>query len=618
MTGPGPRLGRIPHYIPPNHRSALPHRWVVLDTETVSKTAGAVRTQTWRLAVATRWRDDLKRDRPAEWLTAADPDTLWEWVADWCRPGKRTILWCHNLAFDLRIARAFEILPALGFTLEWLNLSRDVSVVSWTSDRGGLTMTDTYTWLPTSLQTIGEELGITKPDLPPGDGEWEEWESRCTADVLITATAVRELIDWVREGDLGMWQPSGAGQASSAWRHRFLHHKVLCHDDAQAIDAERYAMAAGRAEAWWHGTVPEPRVTVWDLEMAYCRIARDTSVPRLLYDVVDTPTPEQYQTAGRWYRRLCDVTVTLTAPVLPVRHGGRVLWPVGTFRTVVWDVELDLVDGHGRIDQWHRMWTYRHAPVLAEWAGWTMGLITGPDAHHSPIVRRWAKHTSRALIGRLALRYPVWEPFGDNPDAWTGTSLYSDGPDTPDSVLLHIGNQTLLQGDRVEGSQSLPQITSAIMAECRARVWRAVQAAGPGAVYYMDTDSVMVGQRGDEAMEHYAREHPGLGWRRKEIHRRVNILGPRMLLTDTRHSIAGVPRGAKRSGPGVFAGEVWESMSASLADGRAGSVRVEERVWETRAEDHRRDGPALGWTVPRQMITNSDGSYALIPGQGVG
>src|SRR4029077_5562883 len=258
-----PYAGRRAHWIRANETERSPHRWIVADTEGKGVLNGGIETQTLRCVDAVRWRDDLKTGLHEEWHGSESAESFWRWVDDYCRAGHRTVLWFHNESYDLRTLAAFDVLPKLGWQLEWCNLSRDVSVTSFRSDHGTLVIADTFTWLPKPLADIGAMVGVAKPRLPDAADTLDAWHARCKADAAITQAAVLELLAFIRGHHLGNWQPSGAGMGYAGRRHRFLNHKVLVHDDAPALAAERDAMHAGRAEAWWHGKAAGGPFTEW-------------------------------------------------------------------------------------------------------------------------------------------------------------------------------------------------------------------------------------------------------------------------------------------------------------------------------------------------------------------
>src|SRR5215472_3534235 len=102
---------RAAHWIRLNHQCRIPIRFIVFDTESQSRHSGLTETQTWRLGAGIRWRTDLKSGIREESSVFTTPQQLWQWVSDYCRKGQRTVIWAHNLAYDVRISDALEILP---------------------------------------------------------------------------------------------------------------------------------------------------------------------------------------------------------------------------------------------------------------------------------------------------------------------------------------------------------------------------------------------------------------------------------------------------------------------------------------------------------------------------
>lgn len=610
MDSADPYAGRNAHWIRPNHTERVPHRWIVADSESFRDATDYGEVQTLRCVDAVRWRDDLKTGNHEEWIASEDAQTFWQWCDDYCKSGSRCIVWFHNAAYDLRTLDAFRILPALGWNLEWCNLDANVSVVSWRSDHGTLVVCDTYTWTGKPLSDISGMVGIGKPPLPDNDDSLEAWHARCKADVQITRQLVIELLDFVRGEHLGNWQPSGAGMAYSAWRHRFLSHKVLVHNDAPAIAAERRAMHAGRAEAWWHGKPKGGPFTEWDMHMSYCRIAAECDVPVKLFAVDDKPSAAVHKWARQHWTLLCDVEVTTDVPCVPCREGDRTIWPVGTFTTTLWQPELDLVTRHGGSYKVTKQWRYNMAPALKEWASWSMGICASDDARTTPAQRCYVKHQSRALIGRLALRNPTWSEWGGNPYGWCGLTDYVDGDTGETSRMMHVGNKTFLEGAPAESQSSLPQITGYIMAIARVRLWNATLAAGPSNVLHVDTDGLICNRHGTAALSALQGDQLPGAWRQKERWSKIEITGPRHYVTSGRRVIPGVPLHAVETAPGIYRGEVWESLAAMLKDGRHAEVRVYEREFRPRLFDGRRPWNGDGIAEPVTLPLSENGGKA--------
>lgn len=234
------------------------------------------------------------------------------------------------------------------------------------------------------------------------------------------------------------------------------------------------------------------------------------------------------------------------------------------------------------------MWRYTKGPVLARWADWVTELVhpLGIPAH--PIVQTWAKHSSRALIGRLALKSPHWEEFGANPLQLTGISKITDAGTGRTQRLMHAGEVTLIEQDSAEADSSVPQITSWIMAECRVRLWEAMCAVGLEDLVHVDTDSLIVAQgRPGTATATVLADLPG-DWQIKGAWQSMIIHGPRNYRAHKRRKAAGVPSKADETIPNVFTGQRWHSVSTSLTGGAADTVVIRDATWKIRHVDWKR------------------------------
>lgn len=595
------------HWIRHNHQNRIPARWVAFDTEAKRDVSSSGELQTWRLGCAVRWRSDLKGGDAAEWSRNTTPEALWQWITDFCRPKTRTVVWAHNLGYDVRIAAAMDILPKLGWHLDWCNLGSQVSTMTWRSERGTLTFADMTSWLPMSLEKIGELVGIPKKKMPNSNSSQKAWWEYCENDVRILYTAASQLIGFVRSEDLGNWQPTGAGMAFATWRHKFLKHSILVHNNEDALKAERKAMHTGRAEAWRHGRLIGDQWTEVDLRQAYVHIARDCELPTKLKWHENALTLDQYRSLRRWACVLVRADIRTELPCVPVYHQGRTIWPVGHFTTWLWDCEFDAALESGCDATIQKAYVYTRAPVLSEWARWVLDAQERPDEAVSPVVKRYVKHSGRTLIGRIALRTAQWAVWGTNPEGEAGISYVVDSETGVVNRLMHVGDRTMIEEARIEGQDSLPQITGYITAVARVRLWEAMGAAGFDNIAHVDTDSVLVNAEGLERLRReYAADFDGT-WQIKATYKHLTVYGPRNYRADGVRKTAGIPQGAKEIGSNKFKGATWSGMAGDLANGKTSSVTISNQSWQVNIKDPRRNKAPGGRTrtVPKVLDQSS-------------
>lgn len=598
-----PRPGA--HWIKPNHASRAPARHIYFDTEARIEQLRKAQVQTWRLGVAAV---DLRKSGAGDWADrqwcyATTPEQLWEWITEQTTERARTVVWAHNLGYDLRVSRALHVLPALGWELSRLRLSTRDATARFVNGKRTLVLTDLHSWAPTSLEHVGRLIGVDKLPLPAQDDDESFWWQRCEQDVTVLGDAVRVLLDWQARNDTGNWQPTGAGQAWSTWRHKHYTHKVLIHDDGDAFIAEREAVHAGRAEAWRHGRYNRTRLHEMDWSTAYAQVCRDVEVPTRLRASYRRPDLERVLRLSDDGKVLTKCVVTQEVPVAPCRVEGRLVWPVGRFVTTLWDQELAATVAAGADVEPIECWTYRSDPALREWALWALEILADDNPANGPLIRMIVKQQTRTLVGRFGLRYPEWESYGRALDdgADLSTLITPDYPRGTD--LLHVGRELLVKSGMADGRDSFPAILGYVMAEVRVRLWSWMVTAGLENVFYVDTDGLIVSGKGRRRIE--AANPDGL--RSKGTYSTAEIRGPRQLVLSGKTRIAGIPTNAVPKGDDSYLFDAWETLGGSLRRGVPTQVTVRDRVARIPGVDNRRLHLNGGLTAERR-VTMTDWS----------
>lgn len=593
------------HWIVPNEGAAVPSRFVILDTEARTEKTATGEVQTWRCAVANfvHWtsRGNIKQ----RYEVYTDVHNLWKDIGTHCRKRARTVVYCHNLPYDMRISKTLECLPGQQWRLDNIRLDSRGSWSRWVRDKETLILCDSASIFPCTIATLGLLIGTRKLALPTGD-DIDHWVARCRRDVEILSTCMIQYLTWLKTGAAGNWQMTGSSQSWAHWRHSYYTEKVLIHHDTEAISAERRALLTGRAEAWRWGRNATDPVYEYDWANAYPRVAKDNDVPTRLLGTTQKVSATTLPKLWRRYAILADVEVTTSAPIVPTHTDNGILWPVGTFQTTLWDPELRLLVDSGAQIRVCRCWIYEKAPALKDWAEWILNGI------HSDQVRelRWLpivlKHWSRSLIGRFAMRYQTWEHLGTLPtnEIRIGTLVDRDTGITTDTMQL--GQEFYTLGEFQEAPNSCPQITGYIMSEQRAKLWRVIAEIGAGNVLYMDTDSLMVNPVGARSIDSHRGSGDYDGLILKARHRGWEIYGPRACIFGGDMHFSGLPRGAERTSDNTFVGEVWTGLEHSIKKGEFDNVSITRRHFTVRWSDTRRWRAADGTTRPHRLPADAD------------
>lgn len=588
------------HYIRENKMAFVPRRLVVLDSESQSVMAHGGEKQFWRCGAAFFGHWTNRGTLHNHLSTFTEPRALWTAIGEHTRPRQRTVVYAHNLPYDMRITEALVHLPSLGFRLDAIRVASQGCWSRWNRDSASLTLVDSASLFPVTLYRLGQFLETRKLPLPEGDNI-DEWLARCVRDVEILAATMVQYFEWLRSGVAGNWQLTGAGQSWAHWRHAHYTHPVLVHADREAIDAERRAMWTGRAEALqWGRNYTEP-VYEWDWENSYPRIALTHNVPTKLRSTTRALAPSELRMLAQRHIVLADVEVETDTPVVPARHSGRILWPVGTFDTTLWWPEIASLLAAGATVHVRRAWLYQGEPALRQWASWVLH-----ELHDQTVPRhRWQaillKHWSRTLIGRFATQYQNWELFGWNDNSAITMGRMHDVDTGADQSMMQIGNEVHVMTGLTESDDSCPQITSYIMSAARALLWDAMSAVGSNHLLYVDTDSLVVDTIGNAILRRLTQQGHFPGLRLKSRQLGYEIYGPRSAIIGDAQKFAGIPRHAVRMDDTTWRGEVWTQFERSLQNGEHNSVTITKRRFTTRWNEHRRARLANGYTTPYRL-----------------
>lgn len=595
-------MQRTDHFLTQLKTSKLPSYHLALDTEAIIEQEGS--TYRHRFACGVVVPVELEGDvfdtfEPLQ--PALEPFAMWLRIGASAEWHGHVVVWAHNLAYDLRVSDALKQLTALGWGLEAISIAKQATWATWRKGKAKLTLVDSMSWLPAPLEVITRDFDLQRPVFAYSTATPRELKQRCVFDCSVLATAVAQLLNYLRSENLGPFRPTGSGQSHAALRRRFLPARsVRVHTDAVALAAEREAMHTGRCEAWRHGKIEEPLREV-DMSLAYCRIAAAHELPGELVGARVATFLEQLLQPGAEFEPLADITLTTDTPALPCTLDDRIVWPVGTFRTVLWGPELELAVAHASDITLHRCWLYKRTPALKGMATWLIErLEAGPD-DTPPVVKRMLKHWARTLVGRCGLRYRLWEPFGEHPRDELCISHEVDWESGEAHENLRIGRQMLQLAALRESTSSVPSIPSWVASKCRANLWRLIEAAGGPNVAYMDTDGALLTTAGRHNLYDWGELMGEVYIQDKATHTGVTIYGPRNVDLGTERRLSGVPRKAIRLDELTFEGETWTGLQSALESGHADVVEVASRRWEITPSDQRRVHLPDGTTEPIRL-----------------
>lgn len=597
------RASQQPHYLKHNQASRMPRKWAYIGTSSNIAEVSYGEHHTWMLGVGC-FDDQRHRERGVEttsWETFDDPEIMCKWIDSLAEKRYRLIVVAYNLANSLRLMRSFDIFPALGWTLQRANLDSASAWVSWKRGDASISFIDILSWVPLGLFELGESVGLPIITRPREPGPSPAHEQAARRDVEILRASWRHIIDFIRQEDCGNWQPTGSGQAFATWRHRFLTDKILVGNEGGIRSIEREAAWTGRCEVWRPGHHESPGFWEWDLEMAYGHIGAYSSVPIRHLGWVHNWTLDKVADVVPDIAVLSRVKVTTEIPLVPMLKDGRITWPVGTFETVLWDPELLLLKHHGATVEMGETHVYESAPALRGFMEWAIAKALTTENAGDKIISKMVHQWTRALVGRLGMRYKSWEDWGEAPYSNCLLSPVIDTTTGESYRWLWIGKQMFRETELQEYPEGTPAIMSWIMSQVRVKLWDAMEQAGLNNVLYVDTDSVLVNAAGDKRLLK-ARHNGGVvGLRRKHKYVSLDLWAPRQIITNSTLRAAGVSKAAVKKDDGRYHTTVRRRLGQSIQLNEADRITVIRHAVTLHHEDKRRLHNDDGTTSPYRI-----------------
>lgn len=646
------------HRLSGNTLQDSPHEVIIVDTETRRHGEGTSELHTLRC-----WSADLVRrhgrnpSRPR--LESADglhAGELAEWVEQRVHAAPTVWLYTHNLSFDLTVTRLPLVLIERGWVITQHNLASDAPWARMVKGSKAIKLCDSASILPYSVAHLGAHLGMGKLALPDDDDSPEAWAARCRRDVEITRTALVQAMDWWDKRELGHWSATGPRTGWNAYRHLCIpregmpvpiqrgpgtpswgshgHGYPVIDPDPDARKFERTALYQGRRESWKVGQLPEGTYAELDFRHAYLSVAQNFPLPckrGLPFDSLECSSP---YIDNPNLSIIAECTVRTITPRYPLRGKAGIVYPVGTFTTVLCGPEIVEARNRGELVHVGRGHFYRLSWHMQPWADVMAQVIDAPAGEHPPMARLLCKAWSRTVFGVWAARRSNVMLTGTTIEQGWHAEQCIDGDTGCQAVIVNMAGvwQYILRDQ--ESDDAFPAVLAWVQSHLRVALGAVIDQIPQRLLVNASSDAVLVqvanGLVPAGQDERAARRRagvwrdlqaacarlsmfvPGLALRPKAIYSNVRVLSPQHLKLDEEIRMAGVSKDADEMSPDHFGFYTWPKMSRQLGlDETRGYVRHWREV-DLHAITVNRWTAQDGCTAPPAAALDSDGCTVLL------
>jgi hypothetical protein len=415
--------------------------------------------------------------------------------------------------------------------------------------------------------------------------------------------AVQGYYDMVVRYGMGSLKPTAASQGFARFRRHDLTERLIPTQDPEVRKLERAAYFGGRCEAFRIGRLPG-KVYHLDYTSFYSAIGHDANFPILNVERVDSPSVDHLRCYEQKLLKMADVDVRTVENCYPLRLNGKVIFPVGEFRTTLCGGELVYALEAGSVTKVHAAAWYNAGSVWKKFAEWYLAaradLGNSDLAYMAPAL----KAIGNGAYGKIGARGVQWSATDFPHRKMDWGQWYGEHPVHGDLTLYRaIHGQVSYRDQSYEPPNTFPAIAAFHTSTGRLLLSIAMLIADPNNVYYVDTDSLMVSQEGYDILREegfVADATPGrLSVR--EVSDDVEVFGIKHYRFGARVCCAGVEYEPAEAAARRDEVERTESFNSSLKRGEPFSGRVDV-IGRSRTAPYShghvcRDGVVAPWIV---------------------
>jgi len=494
--------GRIIYELKEVKRATYPSEVIYFDCETTYDPDIKDQTHGFRLAVtvAQRYKAGVKQGR-CEYTTWYQPRTFWEWLERRCHQGRTVWVIAHNLDFDFGAVEGFSQLDKRGWEVKFFAFSSFVFLLRAEKNGLRLQFVDSGGYFRSSLKQLGARLGLEKLPMPSQSESNSVWEEYCRRDVEVLKLAMEGFVEYLREHDLGKLAYTASGQSMAAYRHRFMSDKITVHRLPQIMAWEREAYHGGRTEAFQLGTIPDTPIYYLDVNSMYASVMVDKGFPCELQAVYDTPRAHEITEGLSKFELLADCELMLDEPCIPVKL-DKVCFPVGRVRSWLAGEELRYCWDRGYVRKVYTMLVYRRGRPFDRYVEWFWEQRQKAKQQDDPLHDWFCKLLLNSLYGKWAQVNPIYKQYPNLGVMDEGLYEMIDGASGRQETRLVFGNKVWVPVGEKPAYHSFFPLSVWVAAAARVKLWKLIVKAGERNVFYCDTDSLFVNQRGYDNLVH--------------------------------------------------------------------------------------------------------------------
>lgn len=486
------------HYLRENRSASMPRRLLFLDSETEKVDIGG-ETRDFAYLCWTCFMElgaHNKKGFTEIWRKWTDMSVMWNWIESLTADKMVLYVIASNITFDLFATGGAEHLSDNGWSMLFFHQAATQLILKLHRGRRSIVFLNLQNFWPVSIERLGEVLGLPKLEVDFGHSTPQEIDRYCYRDVEILQRGFLEWLAFIKAEDMGRWGFTYAAQAFSAYRHKFMKHKILPLGDSQEDTFCRRGYFGGRVECFWIGKNKPGDFTMVDVNSMYPFVMKDNYYPSVLAgEAVDVPL-NRLEGLLSEYCLVGEVVVDTDQPVYPLREGDKMVFPVGSFTTVLGSQGIRYALSQGHLIRCNRVFIFHRAKLFTEWVVSMYGRRQAAKKAGDKVRESVYKLLLNSLYGKFGQMCPtvVYDEYTEDSCFSAQRVFYDD--DNNQGMEYKMFHRHILTSGRHAVVKSNVAIALHVTEYARFLLWEYIQIADRNNVYYCDTDSLIVSDSG--------------------------------------------------------------------------------------------------------------------------
>jgi hypothetical protein len=639
-----------------NHGNEMPRNLLFFDTESYRTKVTHSYYDSYlhlRLGVSdyVNWRG--RRKESTQTSHFRDSGSFWGFLNSHLRPKETLWVFAHNIMFDLSMVKWGDEISAGRFRLcdapnsgsvkhkgkgkakvyrGVFNTGRNGTIIKCLYNGKRVNFIDTYNYFRTSVDKIGDSIGIQKLPIPADDDTEERWWHYCSRDVDIIREAMCGLmLEWESAGN-GNWQPTIAGLAFSSYRHMHMSVPPCPHRNTVLSGFESKSYHDGRTQLFWRGEIrnkysggsvfgsacksdmlawKDGPAYVLDVSSLYPYVMRQHPFPRRVIgrhdgtqSIIQEPELSQLTECLDYCMAIATVELRTNDDLYPMEYKGRLIYPVGDFITTLCTPELRVALDNGHVGKVWAMSLYEPADLFTEFVDYWWKRRLYWIKRNNKVKADMIKDLMNSLHGKLGQHNRYWEniPGRYDSEGWREWPEIKAGSD----VVTHyraVGKQVQVQIDDGWSDYALVATSAHVNSYARVYMTYLRNVAGRDNVYYQGNDSLIVSGTGYDRLNSLGLiKDRELGFLKLEgTYEELKLWGSRDYEKGDKVVKAGLPPENERLSTRQWRFDVFEDSDTLLHRQPDGTVRITKRLISGSDPHEILHFDANGWYVPIRL-----------------